>query len=214
MQQQKRHSADVFFVLSLFCLYTLSALFLAVIGANVYERNVAISEANYNIRTSALYVTEKARQSEALNRIRVDSFNENDALVLSREVDGQIFETWIYVEDDFLSEVLVPAGTTLIPGIGQKIMPLAALDLSMETNGLLEISVTDLRDNHFVSKVYLECAPTEEDGLVMMPAQESPASEEDATIEEDSAADEPTVPVVSLGFVLGHHNNVFGEGEG
>ncbi len=211
MQQPKKHTADIFFVLSLFCLYTLSSLFLSVIGANIYERNVDVSETNYNIRTSALYLTEKARQSETAGSIRVDRFGETDALVLSREVSEQIFETWIYVDDGHLCEVLVPAGTEVIPGIGQKIMPLARIDLALSDVNLLEIGVTDVKDNFYESRVFLEClaeapqaaatppedVPTDVDAApnTEIAANETPVIDEAEAVEivsDENTADETT----------------------
>ncbi len=200
MQEQKRRTIDVLFVLTLFALYTLSSLFLAVIGANIYQQNVSASEANYNIRTSSLYLTEKARQSESAGNIRVDSFGDGDALVLSRTVNEQVFETWIYVENGSLSEILVPAGTQLIPGIGQKIMPLKDLALTLDEIGLLKIYVTDNNDNHFASQVFLECTADEaaiaENTVAAAPIADDEAMldevEETTELADDTVTDAPT----------------------
>ncbi len=195
MQQQKKQTIDIFFVLTLFCLYTLSSLFLAIIGANIYEQNVAASEANYNIRTSALYVTEKARQSELQGSVRIDKFEDNDALVLSRTVSEQVFETWIYVDDGYLNEILVPAGTQLIPGIGQKIMPLQNMTLALVDVAFLEISVTDVRNNSYSTRIFLECdTQPQETALVEPVPTETPAVAASTEI----APTEPTPSTVAI----------------
>ncbi len=157
MQYRKSHTIDIFFVVSLFALYVLSSLFLSVIGADVYRENVTLSEANYNVRTSVLYLTEKVRQNETGGDVRSDSFGGHDALVLSEHYNGNTYETWIYIEDGYLCEVYLAANVSPMPGIGQKIMEVNALTVTSDNMGLLTIGITDKNDNSYSSRVYLEC---------------------------------------------------------
>ncbi len=155
---KRNKSSEIIFVLALFCIYTLSSLFLSVLGADIYRKNVESSEENYNIRTSVLYLTEKTRQNETIGSVRVDTAVGGDALVLSKDYgDGDIYETWIYAEEGYLCEVLVAPETEIVEGTGQKIMPISKMALTLNTSGLLEIEVEDIRGNLFNSTVYLEC---------------------------------------------------------
>ncbi len=157
MQQAKKSTMDIFFVFSLFGLYTLASLFLIVIGANIYSTTISSSESNYNLRTSVLYLSEKTRQNEKAGGVRTDTLNGSAALVLPEEIDGDVYETWIYVEDGYLSEVFVPEDTTIPPGIGQNIMLVSEVDFEIDRNNLLHISITDVDNEEYNSQVYLEC---------------------------------------------------------
>jgi hypothetical protein len=105
-----------------------------------------------------LYLTEKVRQTNASEGISVRQSGEGDALVLGMSAEGERYETWIYVEDGYLREVLLSKGADLAPGIGQKIMPLSLLDLELGREGLLQICVTDITGERYDGKVFLEAA--------------------------------------------------------
>ncbi len=141
----------------MFSVYTICALFLSVIGANVYENNAADSEEAYNNRTSILYLTEKIRQNDISDGISVREQNGTQTLVIHKSYDGDKYETLIYVEDGYLCETLVPEGFDLIPGLGQKIMPITSIGFDMNEPQLLELSVVDASGTAHSTMIYLEC---------------------------------------------------------
>ncbi len=161
MEKKSRHSIDIFFVIILFSLYTFCALFLTVIGADVYRANVEDSQTNYNTRTSVLYLNEKIRQNETANAVLVDSYDGMDALVLSQTVNDYNIKTWLYIENDYLCEATLSENVTLIPNIGQKIMPMYEIDFNLNDDGLLEITVLDIDNVTHSTSIFLECAKTE-----------------------------------------------------
>jgi hypothetical protein len=154
--RRERDTAEITFVIVLFFLFTIFALLLSVMVADVYSRGEKRSESNYNMRTSVLYLTEKVRQTTASEGISVRQAGEGDALVLGMSAGDERYETWIYVEDGYLREVLLMQGTDVVPGIGQKIMPLSALVLELGPEGLLRIRVTDQTGKIYDGKVFLE----------------------------------------------------------
>ncbi len=156
MDKQRSSSSELIFVLGLFGFYTLCALFLAITGANVYQKNVEATEFNYTFRTTVLYITEKVRQAESIDSVTIETLDQSDALVLSRDFDGTKYNTWIYVEDGFLKEVLLAENMTVAHNIGQKIIPAQDMELSMSQNSLITIKLTDIDGNIFNSSVYLE----------------------------------------------------------
>ncbi len=153
----KRPLADTFMVFTLFFAYTLSSLLLAIIGANVYSNTVEISQANYDVRTSALYLTQKIRQSEQLNSVAIDEFNGVDALVITERYGEYTFNTWVYIENGFLCEAVLSEGVELIPNMGQNIMPLSEMFFELDDSGILHLNVVTVNGSTYHSKVYLEC---------------------------------------------------------
>jgi len=148
-------------VVALFFIYTICALLLSVMVADNYRMGAERSERNFNMRTSVLYLTEKVRQTNSAEGISVRQTAEGDALVLGMSAEGERYETWIYVEDGYLREVLMSKGADLTPGIGQKIMPLSSLELELGQEGLLQIRVIDQTGERYDGKVFLEAAGEE-----------------------------------------------------
>ena len=70
-ERQQRHIIDVLFVLALFGIFALSAIFLITIGADIYGKTMNNMERNFDARTALAYITEKVRQSDFPNRIDV-----------------------------------------------------------------------------------------------------------------------------------------------
>ncbi len=163
MKNQKR-LADILFVIFLFSLYLVCTLTLCIIGINVYQKTINDSDSNYNVRTSVLYITEKSRQNLSSEGIRTDEVNGTSALVLSQEIEGAIYDTWMYVENGYLCEAFMPAGSEVIANIGQKIMPLQELEVSVDENNVLTISVTDENGESYFSNIFFRHSSEEEIG--------------------------------------------------
>ena len=66
-ERQQRHIIDILFVLALFGIFALSAIFLITIGANIYGKTMNNMERNFDTRTALAYITEKVRRSSVQN---------------------------------------------------------------------------------------------------------------------------------------------------
>jgi hypothetical protein len=128
----KRHSLDLVVVVALFFIYATSALFLCVIGAEVYRETAEVMQNNYNQRTSALYVAEKVRQNDLNDATRIDSVEGAPALVLVEKRSGHNYETWLFVQDRTLYEGLFAPGDTIDLKLCQPIMPMASLTVRQD----------------------------------------------------------------------------------
>jgi len=135
---RKKHHTDYFMVLALFSVYAICALLLAAIGATVYRDTATVMKHNYDERTSILYVAEKVRQNDAEGAVRIERFAQGDALVFIEPVDGQEYETWLYVQNDVLYEAFVASPNEPDPVFGQPIMPMQSMLIDMD--GLSERS--------------------------------------------------------------------------
>jgi hypothetical protein len=156
MDQQKQHITDIVFVLSLFCVFAILALFVVVLGANVYEGISENMTRNYNARTSVSYITEKIRQNDNRGDIAIERIGGGGALVLTHTQGEDAYETWIYVNDGQLRETTVREGAEVKPGDGQPIMELR--DMSVEYNGarLIRVTALDLEGNEFGSTISIK----------------------------------------------------------
>jgi len=127
------------FTILLLGIFALTAIFVAVMGAKVYANSADKMHANFDTRTSIVYLSEKIRTSAGAG-YDVREIGGNTALVLTEEIAGNMFESWIFVSDDRLCEITVMQGDTVLPGVAQQIMDLRSLDARL-INGGIEITV-------------------------------------------------------------------------
>lgn len=107
IKQEKNHIVDVLFVLALFVVFTLSALVLVILGASVYKQTVRYMDENYTARTAYSYLTEKVRQNDLYDSIYLGQLEDTDALVLTREINGTSYATYLYLHDGSLRELFM-----------------------------------------------------------------------------------------------------------
>ena len=112
-------------------------------------------DANYNVRTSVAYLSEKVRQNDGAGSVEIRDVGGNDALVLTQQAEDDSYETWIYAQGKKLREVTVAAGKKITPGDGQEIMDLSRLQIRETGEGLIQMEITDIQGNTFESAVFL-----------------------------------------------------------
>ena len=131
-KQENHHIVDVLFVLALFAVFAIAALMLVTIGANVYQKTVNNMDSNYSSRTAFSYVTEKLRQNDSAGTISIGTLEDRPALILSHEIDGRLYNTYLYQYEDYLTELFTSADLNLggdILKAGHPLIPLQEFEL-------------------------------------------------------------------------------------
>lgn len=141
-QKQEHHIIDILFVLALFCMFALSAIFLISVGADIYGKTVAHMESNFNNRTAFAYVTEKVRQADAAGAIDIGSLEGIPALTISQTIEDTPYITYLYQYDDHLKELMVREDTPLGPSAGQDILSLSSFVLNRINDSLYSFTLT------------------------------------------------------------------------
>jgi hypothetical protein len=127
------------FTILLLGIFAMAAIFVAVMGARVYTNSADKLQANFDTRTSIVYLSEKIRTNPSDN-YEVREIGGVTALVLTEEINETVYESWIFVANDRLSEVTVRKGDQVVPGAAQQIMDLKSLDAVVRDDGI-EITV-------------------------------------------------------------------------
>ncbi len=144
-ENDKRHIIDTVFVICLLLLFLLSALTIIAIGANIYTKTVTQTNNNYAQRVSIAYVTEKVRQSDVDGNIFVTELFGQNVLVFQQELNGDLYNTYIYSYDGYLMELFARDDlTNFYPPTGQKILKISSFDIEQVKEGLLNATVTDV----------------------------------------------------------------------
>lgn len=141
--RSQTHTTDLLFTIGLFCVFSAAAFILVMIGIHVYEATVANMQDTYSTRTALSYVTEKVRQHDASDSVRLGELEGGTALVLSDELGGDTFLTYIYAEDDHLCELTVREGTQASRSMGEQIIQVQDFTMEDAGNGFLQFSASD-----------------------------------------------------------------------
>lgn len=139
--KQENHIIDILFVIALFCIFALSAIFLISVGADIYGKTVSHMESNFNQRTSFAYVTEKVRQSDVSGSIGIGSLEDIPALTITQEINGNEYITYLYQHENMLKELMVRSDTPLGPEAGQDILALSDFSLNAVNDNLYHFTI-------------------------------------------------------------------------
>jgi len=140
------------FTILLLGIFALTAVFVAVMGAKVYANSADKMQANFDTRTSLVYLSEKIRTCPCDN-FSVRDLDGSDALVLREEINDMVYESWVFVTKDRLCEITIVQGDTVTPGAAQQIMDLKSLEATLKDGGI-EITVTTLAGNRDTTFIY------------------------------------------------------------
>lgn len=151
MNQERHFIVDILFVLALFGVFAVSALILTTVGAEVYRHTVDGMSDNYEVRTSAAYLTEKIHQYDSLlsdsgeeidHNIEISTLAGEPALALTQVTGGEEYLTYLYLHDGYLRELTVKSGNYLgedTLSAGQEIMQLSGFHMKLLPNNLLSL---------------------------------------------------------------------------
>jgi len=148
---KKKHSINIVFTLLLLGVFALTAVFAAAMGARVYSNSADKMRVNFDTRTSLLYLSEKIH-SNPCSGFSVRDVDGASALVLTEEIGGTVYESWIFVTNDRLCEATVMQGDAVLPGAAQQIMDLKSFEATLKDGGveLTIVTVAGRRDTTFI----------------------------------------------------------------
>ena len=140
---ENNHIIDLLFTLALFCVFAASALFVVVIGANVYQTTVKQMNENYASRTSLSYIAEKIRQNDSACDITLGQMDGLSSLILHQTYEDTDLYTYIYVQDGYLKELFIRGDQTATADAGQSIMSVASLTMEQIHPDLFRFTSTN-----------------------------------------------------------------------
>lgn len=123
---------NVLFTMLLFLVFILCAIFTVLIGSRVYENIMARSNRNFTGNTALSYIANKVRQGDREGMVEVREIDGVQVLVLGQNVDGTVYETWIYCLDGTVRELFANPKSGLGLKDGLEILECGGLDLSLD----------------------------------------------------------------------------------
>lgn len=142
----KNHSVDLLFTISLFFVFTITALYVTMAGANLYENTVSQASHDYSVFTPLTYLEQKVQGYDTSQGISMMQKDGQDILCLHEMIDGNRYTTYIYTLDGKLMELFLKDGSAPDLKNGTPLMDSGTLNLEETENQLLKLKLTD-KDN-------------------------------------------------------------------
>lgn len=137
----KGHSIDTLFAILLFSILTLCALSIIVLGGKVYQNIAKNMDENFTSRTALSYISNKVKQHDKTDSVLVESRQGEEALILKEDIDGTIYETWIYYDNGSIKEIFTEEGTDIPLDTGTVILNAQDIHFKLTGSNLLHTEV-------------------------------------------------------------------------
>lgn len=137
--RKSNSSIDTMAVLLLYLLFSMLVIFTFVAGIKAYHSVRNRNNNNYALRTTLQYIANKAKAYQSKGAISVGELNGNKALVIKEEIDGRIFNTYIYENEGKLYELFIEDNTQVDLTWGIEINQINAFEPVDLSDGLIMI---------------------------------------------------------------------------
>ncbi len=146
--KRNKSIVDFLFILALFGAFAITALFVVLFGARIYESTVANMNTNYEKRTAMSYITEKIRSHDYTDGIAVADDDDDDAdagsvLELYQEIAGRKYVTYLFVDDGYLKEFTAADDYDFNYNAGTPILAIKDFSVRKESDALYHFNITD-----------------------------------------------------------------------
>jgi len=153
----RRHTISQVFIFVLLGVFAVMSTFMVLLSAQLYRGIVNQSERSSERRILTSYVANAVRGSDCADAVYTDQRAGVNMLVLSRDVDGETYETLIYCHDGKLCELFTAADQEFEPGYGEEICSAQAFEARI-SGGLLQIAMTDGAGSDAAIEIALRCS--------------------------------------------------------
>lgn len=141
LRTRNKHSIDVFFVLCVFLLCAISLLGMLFVGARTQQKVNNSTEENFYMRTSLLYISNKAKFFQEKGKVSVGEFNNNTALFFEEEIEGIKYVTKVYMYDGYLMELFTEKNSDIEADAGTIITNVSFFEAKQIESGLIDVRI-------------------------------------------------------------------------
>ena len=145
--KRDRSIVDVIFMITVFGVFMLSALFVVLFGAKIYKKTAHDMSVNFSSRTSLAYVTEKLHQHDRKNGVEFIEDTEGPVLKMSQFVNSDEYCTYLYEYDGYLKELTVRGDIDLVRSAGKNILKLNSFSSTRVSDSLFRFNIEDDEGN-------------------------------------------------------------------
>lgn len=145
--KRNKSIVDALFLLAVFGIFLICALFIVLFGAKIYKNTVKSSNDSFFERTCYTYITEKIRQNDNEAGVVIEDYNGSSVVKLTKSYDGKDYVTYLFMDDGYLKEYTSAAGTAFNPSAGSEIIELSSLEAKKCNDNLYKFFLSDEEGN-------------------------------------------------------------------
>lgn len=135
---------ELVLVLMLLVLVSGVVFILAASGSQTYLRLAEKQNQSTDLRTGLSYLDVQIRKHDTQGALSIRSgpFDSQPSLVISQEISGQLYLTYIYLHDGYLCELFVADDTVITDGMGSRIAAINSMQFDTLADGSIQITLS------------------------------------------------------------------------
>jgi len=126
----------------LFAVFAFCILFVLLTGAKAYRTVTERDNAAFDSRTAVQYISTRIRSGDAAGALEVGQLDGCSALILTENIEGETYQTFVYAYEGYLCELFTAEGSGLGAADGEPLFPLTSLSFT-EKNGVIVAILPD-----------------------------------------------------------------------
>ncbi len=145
--KRQKSIVDVIFMITVFGVFMLSALFVVLFGAKIYKRTAHDMSVNFNSRTALAYVTEKVHQHDRRGGVDITIKDGKPVLKLTQYINSDEYCTYLYEHGGYLKELTAKGDVGLVKSAGKEILKISEFTAQKENDSLYRFMIADDEGN-------------------------------------------------------------------
>lgn len=145
--KRQKSIVDVIFMITVFGVFMLSALFVVLFGAKIYKRTAHDMSVNFNSRTALAYVTEKVHQHDRRGGVDITIKDGKPVLKLTQYINSDEYCTYLYEHGGYLKELTAKGDIDLVKSAGKEILKISEFTAQKENDSLYRFVIADDEGN-------------------------------------------------------------------
>lgn len=148
-EKKQVHTVDFLFTMALFGVFAVTACFILLIGADIYQSTASNLGENSDAVTTMTYISEKIRQGDEADALSIETIENKQVLALSSEINDTAYATYIYEWEGQLKELYCRKDTSISLSGGETISTISSFEIEQVQDSLYRITVTDTKNRPY-----------------------------------------------------------------
>ena len=144
--KRNKSTIDTLFLFALLGVFLVSVLFVILFGAKIYKKTNAVADHNFDVRTSAAYITEKIRKAGSDNI----AVSRDNRLEIYETAGDSTYITYLYYDENKIKEVTMLDSDAFSPDYGTAIISAEDFTVNKVGKDLIKFSITTADDTETV----------------------------------------------------------------
>jgi len=156
-EEKTAHIVDLFFAVTLFGVFAISAIMVVFMGIKIYETTVNDMSRNFTSRTAVSYIREKLRQSDMEGSVSIETVDGLTTIVIQSVNDDNIRKVYINSYAGYLREATVYSAQIPTRDNFVKLMELQSFTVRQVATGIYYVTVVDTKGETDFAYISTKC---------------------------------------------------------